>query len=165
MKLTSENLKKQIEDAICDALKGEVAEGVVKSLVRNAQTTVYDAYTPKPPEEGGYERRYTLIDPSNYEVSEPVADGNGNVSMTITPIAEFNRRYGGWNEGNELAGLMNYGNWWHGYVMNYSAPLPRPYLDIVVDNWNSYNLMQAISAALRKRGIPVDVIESATVTK
>lgn len=106
----------------------EVAEEIQMDLAERASADVYGVYAPKI-----YERRGTLEDPSNYEISE------GDMKISVTPIAEFNRDYGGWNEGNELGGFMNYGNYWHGYVTNYASPMPRPYLSNYVESraiWN-----------------------------
>ena len=138
-----------------DTLIEKVAPEVITDLKNAASDIVYESYEPKK-----YKRRWTLLQDSNYKVEK-----TGETEITITPIAEFNRAYGGWNEGDELAGLLNYGNYCHGHVMNYSAPLPRPFLDKVTSEWNDKKLYKYIADALTKAGIPAEVITSTTVTK
>ena len=126
-----EELKKKVNDI----LKNKIANKIRDDLIKHAESEVYDAYDPD-----YYKRRWTLIAPESYNIE--VKD----LHISITPIAQFNRRYGGWNEGDELGGFMNFGRGWHGYVMGnglnfpsggpLNVPLPRPYLTHVAEEWN-----------------------------
>ena len=110
----------------------EFAEETVQELVVRAKSEVYNVYEPE-----YYIRRWTLVSPSSYDVQ--IDESNKKVSVSITPIAEFNRSHGGWNYGNELGGFMNFGNYWHGYVINYNVPMPRPYLSNYADEGNTWD--------------------------
>ena len=139
-----------IKPLIIKALK-EFGEETAQRLAILAKKEVYGAYDLV--EKSKYVRRWTLIDPDNYEVS---IDKN-NMRVSITPIATFNRANGGWNFGDELGGFMNYGNYWHGYVINYSVTMPRPYLSNYAESteiWDSlYSKLQAVLGYL------IDIID------
>ena len=123
----AKDIEKEIRKKV-NKVFAEVAKEMQVDLAERADADVYGVYEPII-----YERRGTLSDPSNYKVT------TGDLKVSVTPVAEFNRRYGGWNFGNELGGFMNYGNYWHGYVTNYDHPMPRPYLTNYVESraiWN-----------------------------
>lgn len=123
----AKQIEKEIKKRVNKVFK-EVAEEMQIDLAERADADVYGVYEPKV-----YERRGTLNDPSNYKVETE------DMKVSVTPVAEFNRDYGGWNEGDELGGFMNFGNYWHGYVTNYNHPMPRPYLTNYVESraiWN-----------------------------
>lgn len=141
----AKEIEKEIRAKVNEIFK-EVAEEVQIDLAERASADVYGVYAPKI-----YERRGTLEDPSNYSISE------GDLMVSVTPIASFNRAYGGWNEGNELGGFMNFGNYWHGYVTNYASPMPRPYLTNYVESraiWNE--VRQRLDAELGEWASAVD---------
>lgn len=117
-----------VKKKVNDLLRNKIAKEIQQDLVNRAAGEVYGAYDPE-----YYERRGTLTWPETYHVEA------GDLEVSITPIAPFNRAYGGWNYGNELGGFMNFGRGWHGYVMGngaYSVPLPRPYLTNAAADWN-----------------------------
>lgn len=117
------SIEKEIKKVVNRVL-AEVANEIQQEIAQRAVSDVYGVYEPKI-----YERRYTLDKPQNYRIDK---DEN-NMSVSVTPVAEFNRAYGGWNYGDELGGFMNFGNYWHGYVTNYDHPMPRPYLSNYVE--------------------------------
>ena len=132
-----------IRKKVNQLLKDKIAKEIQKDLVARAASDVYGAYSPE-----YYERRGTLTWPETYHVEA------GDLQISITPIAPFNRRYGGWNYGDELGGFMNFGRGWHGYVMGngaYGVPLPRPYLTNVAQDWN-YRIQDEIRKELGEWG-------------
>lgn len=137
-----------IKQAVSEALHGKVADEFVNDVVKHASSDVYGAYAPKI-----YERRGTLKDKGNYNVEDM-----GEMQIGITPVAAFNRAYGGWNYGDGLAGLINFGRGYNGYVMGRGAsyvPLPRPYLNNTIDEWNGGKYTEQIRAALTAAGLKV----------
>jgi len=123
----AKDIEKQLRARVNRILK-EIADKIRQDLANRARGEVYGAYSPEV-----YERRGTLSWPETYHVEA------GDLEVSITPIAPFNRRYGGWNYGDELGGFMNFGRGWHGYVMGRGAsgvPLPRPYLSNAAQYWN-----------------------------
>lgn len=139
-----------IKPLIIKALK-EFGEETAQRLAILAKKEVYGAYDLV--ENSKYVRRWTLIDPDNYEVSID----EKNMRVSITPIASFNRANGGWNFGNELGGFMNFGDRWHDYVINYSVTMPRPYLSNYVNNAEVRDsLYSKLQAAL---GDLIDVLD------
>ena len=124
----AKQIEKELKEKINDLLENKIAEEIQKDLAMRATGEVYGAYSPEI-----YERRFTLNKPASYSIE------SGELKVSITPTAEFNRAYGGWNYGNELGGFMNFGRGWHGYVMGrgaYSVPMPRPYLSNAAQDWN-----------------------------
>lgn len=142
MSLDTERLAREIEKDIkqkANKVLKKVANDIRMDLASRATSEVYGEYDPD-----YYERRFTLEWPRTYDVEV------GDLEITITPIAPFNRRYGGWNYGDELGGFMNFGRGWHGYVMGgmaYKVPLPRPYLTNAAQDWN-YKIQEEMDAAL-----------------
>lgn len=125
--------------AIVNQVMAKVAEEIQKDLANRAVGEVYGAYSPEI-----YARRYSLSDAGSYSIE--VSD----LMIAITPVASFNRAYGGWNHGDELGGFMNFGRGWHGYVMGRGAsgvPLPRPYLETAAQYWDG-QLQNRIRSAL-----------------
>lgn len=111
-----------------NAIMRVVAVEIQRDLAARAASEVYGAYSPKI-----YARRNLLSSTGYYSVEI------GDLQIMITPIAPFNRAYGGWNSGDELGGFMNFGRGWHGYVMGRGAsdvPLPRPYISNAVEYWD-----------------------------
>lgn len=154
-------LANQILEEIKKAVEGvlqEFGDEVAEDLAQKAASDVYGAYSPE-----YYHRRHTLDNVGSYSVEVDKA----NMKVAITPIAEFNRAYGGWNYGNELGGFMNFGRGWHGYVMGngwmlesgggWNVPLPRPYISNYVDSavpWDK--LYEKLKAVL---GEWIDVVD------
>ena len=132
-----------VKKKVNDLLRNKIAKEIQQDLVNRAAGEVYGAYDPE-----YYERRGTLMWPETYHVEA------GDLEVSITPIAPFNRAYGGWNYGNELGGFMNFGRGWHGYVMGngaYSVPLPRPYLTNTAMEWDQ-KIQEEISSELGEWG-------------
>lgn len=143
----AKEIYKEIKNKVNKVLE-EVADEIKEGLAKQAASDVYEAHVPKV-----YERRWTLDKPQNYYDE---SDRN-KMLISITPVAEFNRAYGGWNYGDELGGFMNFGNYWHGYVSNYDHPMPRPYLTNYV---NSREIWDSIDERLKKElGIWYDVVD------
>jgi len=125
--------------AIVNQVMAQVATEIQQDLANRAVGEVYGVYSPKE-----YARRNSLSNAGNYSVEV------GDLKIAITPVASFNRAYGGWNYGDELGGFMNFGRGWHGYVMGRGAsgvPLPRPYLDTAAQFWDG-QLQNRIRSAL-----------------
>ena len=124
-------LAREIEEELkkkANELLKKIAVEIQQDLARRATSEVYGVYDPE-----YYRRRNTLDKTNSYKVEI------GDLEISITPIAEFNRTHGGWNYGDELGGFMNFGRGWHGYVMGghaYKVPLPRPYLTNAAQDWN-----------------------------
>ena len=146
MNLDTERMVKEIVNELkpkINKVLKNVANEIRNDLANRASAEVYGVYDPLI-----YERRGTLEWPRTYDVEV------GDMEITITPIAPFNRRYGGWNYGDELGGFMNFGRGWHGYVMGNGAidvPLPRPYLSNAAEEWN-WKIQEEMNAALGEWG-------------
>lgn len=168
-----------LKDSIDIALATTVKDKVLSTIIDQAVGTVYDAYTPNK-----YERRGTIIDEESYEV-----DSNESLKMKVTAVAEFNKKTlvwergkkgrkgkpgtaGHWvvstsiNEGNELAGLINYGDGWHGYYYDFVSPeeaqhptytAPRPFLDEASELLNDGIAAELLAEGLSKQGIKASV--------
>lgn len=138
-------IESKIKFAVKQALQGVCTDYLKEDLAIRASSDVYGAYSPRI-----YVRRFTLENEAYYQ-----SENMGDMRVGVTPIAPFNRLYGGNNYGNELAGLMNYGAGWHGYAFDYDAPNPRPYLDNVVNEWSGGKFANTMADALRARGFDV----------
>lgn len=142
----AKQIEKELKQKVNKLLRNKIAPEIQKDLVSRATSEVYGAYSPD-----AYERRETLTWPEIYHVEMK------DLEVSITPIAPFNRAYGGWNYGNELAGFINFGRGWHGYVMGngwnlpsggpLNVPLPRPYLTNTAMDWN-YRIQDEINKEL-----------------
>lgn len=147
----AKQIEAEIKKQVNELLRNKIAKEIQQDLAVRAAGEVYGAYSPEV-----YERRGTLTWRETYHAEA------GDLEIKITPIAPFNRAYGGWNYGSELAGFMNFGRGWNGYVMGGAAtnvPLPRPYLTNAVMDWN-WRIQEEISSALGEWGDCV----TATVT-
>lgn len=133
-----------IKMACSKALHGQVKDQFLVDITNNATSMVYGAYSPYI-----YERRFTLNNAGTYNV-----ENMGELQIGITPEAEFNRAYGGYNYGNELAGLMNYGAGWGGYFFDYGTPNPRPFIEPTVDQWQG-KYVNIMRSALQAAGLTV----------
>lgn len=133
-----EDLEKYIKNSINYALDTSVKDGIVKEFITQAQNDVYDAYNPRL-----YNRRESLLQEENYLVEKP-----GDMKLSVTPVAKFKSATLRYNKkshslypsistngnGDELAGLINYGDGWNGYNYEFvieDAPYtePRPFID------------------------------------
>lgn len=139
------DIEGRIKSAVSEALHNVCTERLKEDLASKASSQVYGAYEPK-----RYVRRFTLENEGYYQTEDL-----GELKVGVTPIAPFNRLYGGDNYGNELAGLMNYGEGWHGYVFNYDTPNPRPYIDNTVSEWEGSKFKEIIAGALNARGFTI----------
>lgn len=139
-----------VKKKVNDLLRNKIAKEMQEDLVNRAAGEVYGAYSTEL-----YERRGTLMWPETYHVEA------GDLEISITPIAPFNRRYGGQNYGNELGGFINFGRGWHGYAMGngwnlpsggpLNVPLPRPYLTNTAMEWDQ-KIQEEISSELGEWG-------------
>ena len=128
----AKDVEKEIKKVVNRILK-EIGEEMRHDLAAKADEDVYGVYKPDV-----YIRRYTLDKGSNYKLET----NENKMSVSVTPTAEFNRDYGGWNYGDELGGFMNFGNYWHGYVTNYNHPMPRPYITNFVEDRGIWDKIQ-----------------------
>ena len=129
-----------------------VADGIKQELVNQAEEIVYGAYDPII-----YNRRGSLIDESNYQI-----DKSGDMSLTVIPVASFNPAYGTSNGGNQLAGLVNYGNGWGGYSYDFtprSKPAtykaPRPFIDYTKELLAEGMFKDLLEEGLLQQGLDV----------
>lgn len=120
------DLENDLKTGIKAALKTQVGESIALKLIYNAQDIIYDGYRPHVYDHELKDRRYSLREPSNYDIQV-----DEDLKLFVTPIAEFNPYYyekikkndgterwirkNSRNRGNELAGLINYGSGWNGY--------------------------------------------------
>ena len=140
-------IEAKIKAVVNSALQGQIANDFVKDVVSHAGSEMYGAYTPKP---GGYVRRHTLDKEGAYPINN-----DGEMQISIEAKAPFNRAYGGWNFGDELPGLMNFGAGWHGHPFDYGTPNPRPYWTNVVQEWSGDKFKGEIRKALVAAGFKV----------
>lgn len=139
-------LEKDLKTGIKAALKTLVGESIALKLIFNAQDIVYEGYNPSVYDHELGDRRYSLREPDNYDIQV-----DDNMTLTVTPVAEFNPyyyerielkdgsekwvRYNSKNKGNELAGLINYGTGWNGYHYDFEETQGS-----YADNDNGYNI-------------------------
>lgn len=153
-------LQAQIEDAIGESLNGDVMEFIQQKLVEHAEADVYSQYVPKM-----YVRRGSLLDKDKYLI-----ETGENMHLVITPVQEFNpiiyvngKQSRSKNSGEQLAGLINYGDGYGGY--HYEFPdedvfgnpnyAPRPFLDNTKEELASGELADSLWASLKKHGYNV----------
>lgn len=151
-------LKAQIENAIGDSLSGDVMEFIQQKLADHAKSDVYAVYD----EPSYYSRRYSLEKKENMLIENP-----SNTRLAITPVSTFfpfYYKYGGipirsQNSGEELAGLVNYGDGWNGH--HYDIPGSesymgaRPYITNTVEELESGELADSLWASLKNHGYNV----------
>lgn len=147
-------IKHYLENMVNAALDTTVKDGVIEGLENYAETDVYDVYSPVV-----YKRRYSLFNEENY-----IVDKNKNMELTITPIVDFNPYINGKNgeisknSGNQLSGLINYGDGWGGYT--YDIPpngraygKPRRFIDDVKNELNDGMFKSLLAEGLENFGI------------
>ncbi len=123
-------LERDLKTGIKAALKEPVGMAVAKMMMDNADEVVYRGYSPRVYDHalGDGKRRQSLDEPKNYDIQV-----DGDMNLSVTPVAEFNpyiyiynKKTGKWNKslssnrGNELAGLINYGDGWNGHYYDFS---------------------------------------------
>lgn len=154
-------LQSQIEEAVTDALNGDVANYIKQKLISHANSDIYGVNEPDP---WGYHRRYSFLDENQYLVED-----HKKMSLIITPKQVFNMGYSSTDSGIKnsnpdwLAGLINYGNGWNGvtydfYECVHKGPwwLPaRPFLDNTVEELENGELGDQLWVSLKKRGFNV----------
>jgi hypothetical protein len=79
------DLEKDIKTGIKAALKEPVGMAVAKMMMDNADEVVYGGYTPRVYDHEIGDRRYSLDEPGNYDIQV-----DGNMNLSVTPVAEFN---------------------------------------------------------------------------
>lgn len=141
-----------IQDVVNMELEDSVAQVIKDGLTNSAESNVYGVYTPNV-----YSRRHSLSDQSNMD-SHLLGDG----VLEVAVKASFNEGYGSTNSGEELAGLVEFGDGWNGY--NYDYPYtkdgdnafiyPRPFIQPVREEIRS-DLKDIMRQALRNAGLKV----------
>lgn len=158
-----------LENKVNAALDTTVKQGVIDGLKGYALEDVYNIYWPT-----SYERRYSLFEDSNYEVQKPKS-----MKLTITPVAKFNPSVTRWNKkshsyypsisnngyGDELAGLINYGDGWNGYeyefktdeeMANPTYTAPRPFIDDTREDLNTGSFKTLLADGLEELGVKIN---------
>lgn len=179
-------LERDLKTGIKAALKEPVGMAVAKMMMDNADEVVYGGYTPRVYDHEIGDRRYSLDEPSNYDIQV-----NGDMNLSVTPVAEFNpyiyilnKKTGKWNKspssnrGNELAGLINYGDGWNGHYYDFSEERnmydedsdsyeiedeedyesysrPRPFIDITREELKEGMAKELLAESLRMMGYTV----------
>lgn len=163
-----DELKHYLENMVNAALDNDVSKLVVEGLEYMAEADVYDVY----PSPVLYNRRGSLTLDENYEV-----DKSQNLKVKITPVAKFNAVGLRWNKrtrsyvptissnvGDELAGLINYGDGWNGYNYEYvtdeerenpTYTAPRPFIDDTREMLADGTYKEYLADSLRSLGIKV----------
>lgn len=163
-------LQAQIEEAVGDSLGGDISDFIKRRLIAHAQSDVYAVY----PSPVMYGRRDSLLDEDQYV--DYTVKTTGISRLVITPMQSFNphimiKEGRNWfpatsqNSGNELAGLINYGDTaYKGYGYDFyqgteegdaSYTEPRPFLDNTVDELENGELGDQLWVSLKKRGYNV----------
>jgi len=179
-------LEKDLKTGIKAALKEPVGMAVAKMMMDNADEVVYGGYTPRVYDHEIGDRRYSLDEPSNYDIQV-----DGDMNLSVTPVVEFNpyiyiynKKTGKWNKslssnrGNELAGLINYGDGWNGHYYDFSEERnmynedsddyeiedeedyesysrPRPFIDITREELKEGMAKELLAESLKMMGYTV----------
>lgn len=167
-------LENDIKAGINVALKEVVGISIATMLINNAQEVVYEGYDPTVYDYEIGDRRYSLTQPGNYNIQL-----DGDMKLSVTPEAEFNPNIyifnpyakkwiqkSSSNSGNELAGLINYGDGWNGYHYDFqddgdgdgdysSYSAPRPFIDITKTELEGGMAKELLAESLRQLGYPV----------
>lgn len=149
-----DKLKEYIQKKINDALLNEIAEDIAEIESEVIRENVYNKYTPKM-----YERREMgggLADPSNIQ-GELVEDG----ILRVENKTKFNPGYDTQNQGEGLAGLVEYGNGYDGHRYEYYLKRgnsvytePRPFIDDTRE-YVANGIVDDLAMALEDRGLKV----------
>lgn len=147
------DLQAFVQDVVNMELEDSIAQVIKDGLSTSAENNVYGVYTPNV-----YARRYSLSDQSNMD-SKLISDG----VLEVKIVAEFNDGYGTDNSGDQLAGLVEYGNGWNGYDYDYPYlangqigryVYPRPFIQPVREEVGN-DLKDIMRQALRNAGLKV----------
>ena len=145
------DLEKYIRGKVETALEENVSKKVIDKLEENAQSLVYDVYTPTE-----YDRRYSFLRDELYQTKKK------KWRVEIKPVVEFNQTYATSNKGNDLAGLVNYGDGWNGHIYEYKYPhgappynRPRPFLDMTHEELSNGYYAELLKDALQSNGLNV----------
>lgn len=180
------DLEKDIKTGIKAALKEPVGMAIATMLINNANEVVYEGYSPRVYDHAIGNRRFSLREPGNYDIQV-----DGDMNLSVTPVAEFNpyiyiynKKSGKWNKtlssnrGNELAGLINYGDGWNGHYYDFSEErnvydddsddyeiedeedfesysIPRPFIDITREELKGGMAKELLSESLKMMGYTV----------
>lgn len=180
------DLEKDIKTGIKAALKEPVGMSIATMLINNANEVVYEGYSPRVYDHAIGNRRFSLREPGNYDIQV-----DGDMNLSVTPVAEFNpyiyiynKKSGKWNKtlssnrGNELAGLINYGDGWNGHYYDFSEErnvydddsdeyeiedeedfesysIPRPFIDITREELKGGMAKELLSESLKMMGYTV----------
>lgn len=124
-------IKPQIDAAVEDALKNEVADAALQALHDSAQQRVYDAWTPTIDN-----RRYSLLDKKG--TYNCVVQGN---TLTITAQTSFQ----GTQTSDDLGDVIEKG------LKNYRMPFPRPWMEEGIQD-NLTAIEAALEVGLTRQG-------------
>ena len=179
-------LERDLKTGIKAALKEPVGMAVAKMMMDNADEVVYRGYSPMVYDHALGDRRHSLDESKNYDIQV-----DGDMNLSVTPVAEFNpyiyifnKKTGKWNKslssnrGNELAGLINYGDGWNGHYYDFSEERniynedsddyeiedeedyesysrPRPFIDITREELKEGMAKELLSESLKMMGYTV----------
>lgn len=146
-------LKSALEDVILDAMTSDIANQAMDIIIDSANSEIYEPVSPHK-----YERRYSFINDNNYiiDIVQPLG-------ISITPDVEFSQYPISNNTGNELAGLIEFGDGWNGYYYEYTRKKeeseykhPRRFLEKSFDTITENNaVVTSLIGALEFRGLKV----------
>ena len=181
------DLENDLKTGIKAALKEPVGMAIAKMMMDNAKEIVYEGYSPRVYDHAIGDRRHSLDEePNNYDIQV-----DGDMNLSVTPVAEFNpyiyiynKKTGKWNKslssnrGNELAGLINYGDGWNGHYYDFSEERntydedsddyeiedeedyesysrPRPFIDITREELKEGMAKELLAESLKMMGYTV----------
>ena len=145
-------LKTFVQDVINMELEDSISQVIKDGLSTSAESNVYGVYSPNI-----YSRRHSLSDQANMD---SYLLGNGVLEVAVK--ASFNEGYGSTNSGEELAGLVEFGDGWNGYNYDYpytkdgdnSFMYPRPFIRPVREEVGN-DLKDIMRQALLNAGLKV----------
>lgn len=145
-----QELKTIIENKVMAALDTDVQKDVLTILEGQAKAEIYDVYVPI-----RYQRRGSFGEDEAYEV-----DKSKKMQIRITPTVPYNQSYTTSNSGDDLAGLVNYGDGWNGHSYDYwdgyqSFGYARPFLSKTQESLSEGGYRELLISALEKYGLKV----------
>ena len=145
------DLQAFVQDVVNMELEDSIAQVIKDGLTNSAESNVYGVYSPKK-----YPRRHSLSDQGNMDVP-PVTNG----VLEVRVVAPFDNIWPTENTGDELAGLVEFGDGWNGHAYEYLPSdreptflYPRPFIQPVREEIGS-DLKDIMKQALRNAGLKV----------
>lgn len=134
----------KIKEAIADAIRTEVASTCVDLIQKSAKDNMYKEYTPKGAHP--YERRYSYLDDSNYQISIGGEWGN---ELTIS---EHIRGQGLAENLTEAIESGDKYEWVHSDIFA-KQPFPRPFFNVAIEEGIANgSIEKALEDGLRRQG-------------